>query len=148
MHCVVIRETVTLQCSLFVIPGTPSRTRTRVSRCVALIFVAFFQSRPFVSITAMRMNHVYSGYNNWSRLIVLGVVPFALLVFFNARIYSGISQRSGRQRQRQRRQERSSSSANAANAAGASAAARRTTTANASLASPLPSSSGNREAMS
>ena len=44
----------------------------------------------------MRMNHVYSGYNNWSRLIVLGVVPFALLVFFNARIYSGISQRSGR----------------------------------------------------
>ena len=49
----------------------------------------------------MRMNHVYSGYNNWSRLIVLGVVPFALLVFFNARIYSGISQRSGRRRNRQ-----------------------------------------------
>ena len=113
MHCVVIRETVTLQCSLFVIPGTPSRTRTRVSRCVALIFVAFFQSRPFVSITAMRMNHVYSGYNNWSRLIVLGVVPFALLVFFNARIYSGISQRSGRRRRNRQQQTSSVAVANA-----------------------------------
>ena len=56
----------------------------------------------------MRMNHVYSGYNNWSRLIVLGVVPFALLVFFNARIYSGISQRSGRRRNRHRQQPTSS----------------------------------------
>ena len=59
----------------------------------------------------MRMNHVYSGYNNWSRLIVLGVVPFALLVFFNARIYSGISQRSGRRRRN--RQQPTSSVANA-----------------------------------
>ena len=93
----------------------------------------------------MRMNHIYSGYNNWSRLIVLGVIPFALLVFFNARIYSGISQRSGRRR---RRQERSSSAAPAAAAAaGASAVARRTTTANMPVASPQPSSSGNREAM-
>ena len=61
----------------------------------------------------MRMNHVYSGYNNWSRLIVLGVVPFALLVFFNARIYSGISQRSGRRRNRNRQQQPTSSVANA-----------------------------------
>jgi hypothetical protein len=33
------------------------------------------------------MNPIYSNYNNWSRLIVLGIVPFAMLVFFNAKIY-------------------------------------------------------------
>ena len=74
----------------------------------------FRQPRPFVAITAMRMNHVYSGYNNWSRLIVLGVVPFALLVFFNARIYSGISQRSGRRRRHRQQQASSVANANAA----------------------------------
>ena len=95
----------------------------------------------------MRMNHIYSGYNNWSRLIVLGVIPFALLVFFNARIYSGISQRSGRRRRRQERSSSAAPVAAAAAAAGASAVARRTTTANMPVASPQPSSSGNREAM-
>ena len=85
----------------------------------------------------MRMNHIYSGYNNWSRLIVLGVVPFALLVFFNARIYSGISQRSDRRRRR--RQEEPSATATASAPAAANALEHSSTT-----TPGKPSSSGNR----
>ena len=37
--------------------------------------------------TEMRTNPIYTTYFNWSRLIVLGIIPFVLLVFLNASIY-------------------------------------------------------------
>ena len=37
--------------------------------------------------TEMRSNPIYTSYLNWSRLIVLGIIPFVLLVFLNASIY-------------------------------------------------------------
>ena len=92
----------------------------------------------------MRMDHNYSAYNNWSRLIILGVVPFVLLVTFNARIYSGISERSSRRRRR--RQE--CPSANATASAAAPRAPRRTaTTPNVPLPSIQPQSSNDRKAI-
>ncbi len=42
---------------------------------------------PRIGVTDMRKSPAYSAYNNWSRFILLGLLPFALLVFFNAMIY-------------------------------------------------------------
>ena len=37
--------------------------------------------------TEMRTHPIYTAYYNWSKLIVLGIIPFILLVFLNASIY-------------------------------------------------------------
>ena len=47
-------------------------------------------------VAELRTHPAYSAYNNWSRLIVLGIIPFTLLVFFNAKIYKDISERRKR----------------------------------------------------
>ena len=41
-----------------------------------------------LQVAALRTHPIYSAYNNWSRLIVLGIVPFTLLVFFNTKIFN------------------------------------------------------------
>ena len=47
-------------------------------------------------VAEMRTDPIYSAYNNWSRLVVLGIIPFTLLVFFNTKIYEDISERRKR----------------------------------------------------
>ena len=42
---------------------------------------------PRLEPTEMRTAPIYTMYFNWSRLIVLGIIPFVLLVYLNARIY-------------------------------------------------------------
>lgn len=37
--------------------------------------------------TDFRVNPIYTVYFNWSRLIVLGIIPFSMLVYFNLKIY-------------------------------------------------------------
>ncbi|TRY79731.1 hypothetical protein TCAL_16111, partial [Tigriopus californicus] len=45
------------------------------------------QSKPFLQVTELRTNPIFSAYSNWSRLIVIGIVPFLKLVFFNWNIF-------------------------------------------------------------
>ena len=52
-----------------------------------------------LQVAALRTHPIYSAYNNWSRLIVLGIVPFLLLVFFNTKIYEDIRERRKRRLQ-------------------------------------------------
>ena len=49
-----------------------------------------------LEVAALRTDPVYSAYNNWSRLIVLGIIPFTFLVFFNTKIYKDINERRKR----------------------------------------------------
>lgn len=42
---------------------------------------------PILEPTEMRTAPIYTMYFNWSRLIVLGIIPFVLLVYLNAMIY-------------------------------------------------------------
>ena len=49
-----------------------------------------------LQVAALRTHPIYSAYNNWSRLIVLGIIPFLLLVFFNTKIYEDIRERRKR----------------------------------------------------
>ena len=49
-----------------------------------------------LEITEMRTHHWYTKYNNWSRLLVLGVLPIALLIFFNTKIHRDIRERKRR----------------------------------------------------
>ena len=49
-----------------------------------------------LEVAALRTHPIYSAYNNWSRLIVLGIMPFTLLVFFNTKIYEDIRERRKR----------------------------------------------------
>ena len=49
-----------------------------------------------IRVADLRTHPVYSAYNNWSRLLVLGIIPFSLLVFFNIKIYKDISERKKR----------------------------------------------------
>ncbi|QQP42184.1 Uncharacterized protein FKW44_016769, partial [Caligus rogercresseyi] len=51
---------------------------------------------PYLMPTVLRTNTAYVLYFNWSRLIVLGIIPFSLLVFFNVRIYKAIQARRKR----------------------------------------------------
>ena len=51
--------------------------------------------KPIISVTAMRTNPYYSIYYiNLGRLLVLGIIPLGLLVFFNCDIYKRIKSRS------------------------------------------------------
>jgi hypothetical protein len=51
--------------------------------------VATFHLEP----TTMRTAPMYTMYFNWSRLIVLGIIPFVMLVYLNAKIYKDIQVR-------------------------------------------------------
>jgi hypothetical protein len=46
--------------------------------------------------TEMRTAPIYTMYFNWSRLIVLGIIPFVMLVYLNAKIYKDIQARRKR----------------------------------------------------
>ena len=52
--------------------------------------------KPCMVPTALRVHPVYSIYYNWSRLLVLGVIPFVMLVFLNSQIFKDIKARSKR----------------------------------------------------
>jgi hypothetical protein len=52
--------------------------------------------RVILNITEFRMDPNYSIYFNWTRFVILGVVPFILLIFFNAQIYWDIRKRRKR----------------------------------------------------
>ena len=43
--------------------------------------------RPVLHPTELRTAPLYTAYFNWSRLIVLGIIPFVLLVYLNTMIY-------------------------------------------------------------
>ena len=52
-------------------------------------------TQPTIAVTEFRLNedyHMY--YNTWLRLVVLGIIPFGMLVFFNTKIYQDIQVRS------------------------------------------------------
>lgn len=46
-----------------------------------------------IGVAPLRRNPIYSAYVNWSRLLFLGVVPLALIVFFNSKIYGDVRER-------------------------------------------------------
>ncbi len=50
---------------------------------------------PILMPTDFRTAPLYTAYFNWSRLIVLGIIPFVMLVYLNAKIYQGIKHGSG-----------------------------------------------------
>ena len=52
--------------------------------------------KPCMVPTWLRMNPWYTMYYNWSRLLVLGVIPFVMLVFLNSQIFKDIKARSKR----------------------------------------------------
>ena len=52
--------------------------------------------KPVLVVSEFRKDPVYSMYNNWSRLIVLGIIPFLLLLFFDSKIYTDINERRKR----------------------------------------------------
>jgi hypothetical protein len=45
---------------------------------------------PVLKPTELRTDPNYSIYFNWFRFVAIGVIPFGLLVLFNAKIYSDI----------------------------------------------------------
>ena len=51
---------------------------------------------PMLDVAELRTHPAYSAYNNWSRLLILGIIPFRLLVFFNTKIYKDIVERRRR----------------------------------------------------
>ena len=60
----------------------------------AASYVMTFEAR--LEVAELRTHPTYTAYHNWSRLLVLGVVPFVLLVFFNTKIYKDIVERRRR----------------------------------------------------
>ena len=52
--------------------------------------------RVILNITEFRMDPNYSIYFHWTRFVILGVIPFILLIFFNAQIYWDIRKRRKR----------------------------------------------------
>ncbi|XP_040577698.1 uncharacterized protein [Lepeophtheirus salmonis] len=55
-----------------------------------------FSYIPRVGVAEMRTHPIYIVYHNWGRLIVLGIIPFGLLVFFNYKIFKDIRERRKR----------------------------------------------------
>ena len=56
--------------------------------------LTYYEAR--LEVAELRTHPIYSAYNNWSRLLILGIVPFTLLVFFNTKIYNDILERRKR----------------------------------------------------
>ena len=52
--------------------------------------------KPVIYPTELRTTPWYTIYYNWSRLLVLGVIPFVMLVYLNAQIFKDIKARSKR----------------------------------------------------
>ena len=50
----------------------------------------------YVQPTAMRIHPYYSLYNNYARLICLGIIPFVMLIYLNFKIYQDIQARKNR----------------------------------------------------
>lgn len=59
-------------------------------------YVFLDEDMPSLIPTKLRTNPDYSIYFNWFRFIAIGIVPFGLLVFFNAQIYRALHQRRKR----------------------------------------------------
>ena len=50
-----------------------------------------YPNEPYLEVTPLRKDPDYAiYYNNWTRLAVLGILPFLLLVYFNTKIYKDI----------------------------------------------------------
>ena len=61
---------------------------------------SYITYRAELGVAEFRKHPAYSMYHNWSRLLVLGIIPFSLLVFFNSKIYTDINERRKRRRLR------------------------------------------------
>ena len=64
------------------------------------------EGNPILLPTELRRDINYSIYFNWFRFVSLGIVPFALLVLFNAKIYVALRKRKQRRLIRQSQQGR------------------------------------------
>ena len=65
----------------------------------AVVYNRTLEGKTFVAElapTEMRIHPYYSLYNNWSRLIVLGVIPFVMLIYLNYKIYHDVQARKKR----------------------------------------------------
>ena len=48
-------------------------------------------NEPILSVSDLRRNPDYTiYYNNWTRIAFLGIIPTALLIFFNTKIYQDV----------------------------------------------------------
>jgi hypothetical protein len=57
---------------------------------------------PYITVTSMRKNPDYSIYYNcWARLFFLGVIPAAMLIYLNYKIYKDIKERQENRRRQQ-----------------------------------------------
>ncbi len=75
-----------------VVAASPSSNHTDLE----LLEMQQYYYEPSIAVADLRTHPVYTVYNNWSRLLVLGIVPFCLLVFFNTKIYNDIVERRRR----------------------------------------------------
>ena len=52
-----------------------------------------------IKISSMRKNETYVAISKWTRLIILGLMPFAVILHFNLRVYLKLRQNKlGRKR--------------------------------------------------
>ncbi|TRY76222.1 hypothetical protein TCAL_14732 [Tigriopus californicus] len=56
-----------------------------------------------LNVTSMRIDPIYSSFVNWSQLIILGILPVCLLVYFNTKIYIDVKEREKRRRPQNQR---------------------------------------------
>lgn len=56
-----------------------------------------------LKVTSMRIDPIYSSFVNWSQLIILGILPVCLLVYFNTKIYIDVKEREMRRRPQNQR---------------------------------------------
>ena len=45
-------------------------------------------------ISSLRMNPLYSSITKWTRLFVLGLIPFAVIIYFNIKVYCKLRERT------------------------------------------------------
>ena len=45
-------------------------------------------------ISSLRMNPLYSSITKWTRLFVLGLIPFAIIIYFNIKVYCKLRERT------------------------------------------------------
>ncbi len=48
-------------------------------------FILFFSR-----VTALRQNPTYVAYNSWFRLVIVGLIPFLLLMYLNMKVITNI----------------------------------------------------------
>ena len=59
--------------------------------CSVFDISSSFSGEIYLAVTDLRTNPNYAiYYNNWARLLVLGIIPFILLVYFNTKIYKDV----------------------------------------------------------